>query len=208
MEQATKASTGSASVTERDSNTRGGLSVRAAMLASAKVLGFALTVPLPLLLVRALSLQDFGLYKQVFQVLQDSLSLLGLHVAASAYYFMPRHPAKKPQVALNVLIFYGVVGSVVALAFAIYPRWVTLIFQSDELVPYIPMLGLAVMLWLLSSLLEVVTVANSEVKTAAAFTVIVQLSKSALLLAAGAVFHNVQSIVLAAVVQGALQCAL
>src|SRR5262249_35557348 len=208
MEQATKASTGSASVTERDSNTRGGLSVRAAMLASAKVLGFALTVPLPLLLVRALTLSEFGLYKQVFQILQDSLSLLGLHVAASAYYFMPRHPDKKPQVALNVLIFYGAIGSAVALAFAVYPGWVTLIFKSDELVPYIPMLGLAVMLWLLSSLLGVVTGANSEVRTAAVFTVVVQLSKSALLLAAGVIFHSVNAIVTAAVLQGALQCAL
>jgi O-antigen/teichoic acid export membrane protein len=185
-----------------------GLSLRAAMLAAAKIFGFALTVPLPLLLVRALSQTDFGLYKQVFQILQDSLSLLGLHVAASAYYFMPRHPDKKPQVALNVLIFYGAMGAVVALAFAVYPRWVTLIFKSDELVQYIPMLGVAVMLWLLSSLLEVVTVANSEVRVAAVFTVVVQLSKSALLLAAGVLFHSVQAIVLAAALQGLLQCVL
>ena len=193
---------------QKSSSSASGLTTRAALLTAAKVLGFALTVPLPLLLVRVLTQSDFGLYKQVFQILQDSLSLLGLHVAASAYYFFPRHPDKKPQVALNVLIFYSVVGAAAALVFAVYPQWVTLIFKSGELVPYIPLLGVAILLWLLSSLLEVVTVANSEVKVAVVFTVVVQLSKSALLIAAGAFFHSVHAIVLAATIQGALQCVL
>jgi O-antigen/teichoic acid export membrane protein len=184
------------------------LSVRAAMLAAAKVLGFAMTVPLPLMLVRVMTQTDFGLYKQVFQILQDSLSLLGLHVAASAYYFMPRYPEKRGQVALNVLIFYGTVGAALALVFCAYPRWVTWVFEGEGLVPYVPLLGIAIMFWLLSSLLEVVTVANSEVRVAAVFTIVVQFSKSALLLAAGLLFHSVHAIVLAALIQGALQCVL
>jgi O-antigen/teichoic acid export membrane protein len=186
----------------------GELTTRAALLAAAKVIGFAMTVPLPLILVRAMTQTDFGLYKQVFQILQDSLSLLGLHVAASAYYFMPRYPEKRGQVALNVLVFYGLIGTALAFMFAVYPRWVTLIFEGDALVPYIPMLGLAIALWLLSSLLEVVAVANSEAKVAAVFTVVVQLSKSALLLGAGVVFGSVRAIVLAATIQGAIQCLL
>lgn len=182
------------------------LTLRAALLAGAKVVGFALTIPLPLVLVRTLNQHEFGLYKQVLQILMDALVLLGLHVSVSAYYFMPRNPEKKAQVALNVLVFYGVVGSIVALVFAIYPEWVTLVFKGDELVPYMPLLGLAIFLWLLSSLLEVVAVANSDIGAAAAFTVIVQLSKSAMLMTAGAMFQDINAIVWAAVAQGALQC--
>jgi O-antigen/teichoic acid export membrane protein len=185
---------------------RNGLSIRAALLAAAKVVGFALALPMPLVLVRTLDQSEFGLYKQVFQILQTSLTLLGLHVGLSAYYFMPRHPDKKPHVAMNVMIFYGAVGSAVALLFAAYPRWITILFKSDELVPHMPLLGLAIMLWLVSSLLEVVTVANSDIRMAALFTVLVHLAKSAMLIAAGLVFRNVHAIVWAAVAQGVLQC--
>jgi O-antigen/teichoic acid export membrane protein len=184
------------------------LTFRAALLAAAKIVGFAITIPLPLVLVRTPTQHDFGLYKQVFQILGDALTLLGLHVSVSAYYFMPRHPEKKAQVALNVLVFYGAVGSVVALLFAIYPRWITLIFKSDELVPYVPLIGFAILLWLLSSLLEVVAVANTDIGAAAFFTVLVQLSKSAMLMAAGTMFQTIEAIVWAAVVQGFLQCLL
>jgi O-antigen/teichoic acid export membrane protein len=187
-------------------STRNGLSIRAALLAAAKVIGFAVALPMPLVLVRTLDQTEFGLYKQVFQILQTSLTLLGLHVGLSAYYFMPRHPDKKPQVAMNVLIFYGTVGSAVALLFAVYPSWITILFKSDELVPHMPLLGLAIMLWLVSSLLEVVTVANSDIRMAALFTVLVHLAKSAMLIAAGLVFKNVHAIVWAAVAQGVLQC--
>ena len=56
------------------------MSIRAALLAAAKVVGFALALPMPLVLVRTLDQTEFGLYKQVFQILQTSLTLLGLHV--------------------------------------------------------------------------------------------------------------------------------
>ncbi|HEX8185607.1 MAG TPA: oligosaccharide flippase family protein [Blastocatellia bacterium] len=191
---------------DKPASSKNELSIRAALLAAARVIGFALALPLPLVLVRTLDQSEFGLYKQVFQILQTSLALLGLHVSLSAYYFMPRHPDKKPQVAMNVVIFYGAVGSAVAMLFAIYPRWITVLFKSDEMVPYMPLLGLAIMLWLVSSLLEVVTVANSDIRMAALFTVLVHLAKSGMLIAAGLIFKNVHAIVWAAVAQGVLQC--
>jgi O-antigen/teichoic acid export membrane protein len=193
-------------IADKPASVKNQLSIRAAALAAARVIGFALALPLPLVLVRTLDQSEFGLYKQVFQILQTSLTLLGLHVSLSAYYFMPRYPDKKPQVAMNVLLFYGAVGSAVALLFATYPRWVTVLFKSDELVPHMPLLGLAIMLWLVSSLLEVVTVANGDIRMAALFTILVHLAKSAMLIAAGLIFKNVHAVVVAAVVQGALQC--
>ena len=186
--------------------TKGALSKRAALLAVAKVAGYALTLPLPLVLVRVLSQSDFGLYKQAFQVITTMLTLLGLQVGLSIYYFLPRHPDRKAHVVMNVLIFYAALGGLTALTFAVYPQWITHIFKTDDLVPYVPLVGAAVLLWLVGSLLEVVTLAEGDVRSASTFTVIIQFTKSALLIAAGLAFGTIQAIVIAAVAQGAVLC--
>lgn len=182
------------------------LTKRAAWLASARVLAFAMTLPFPLVLVRTLSQQDFGLYKQVFQILLTVLALAGLGVNMSVLYFLPRNPDKKSQIAFNVLVFYAVLGSVVALLFAVYPGAVTLIFKGDGLVPHMPMLGLAILLWLLATVLEVVAIADNDIRSASIFILVSQLTKSALMMMAAVLFNSVHAIVVAAVVQGALQC--
>jgi len=84
---------------------------RAAWLTTANSIAFGLSFVAPLLLVRALSQTDFGLYRQVFQILTTAISALNLQVASTAYYFMPRAPEKKLQVTVNVLAFYAAVGA-------------------------------------------------------------------------------------------------
>jgi O-antigen/teichoic acid export membrane protein len=192
--------------TDKPINGKSVLTKRAALLAAAKIVGYGLTLPLPLVLVRLLSQSDFGLYKQAFQLVTTLVALLGLQISVSVYYFMPRHPDKKPQVVMNVLIFYGVVGGLVTLLLALYPRAITPIYKTDDLVAYVPFIGAAMLLWLVSSLLEVVTIADGDVRSASAFTVMIQLTKSALLISAALIFRNIQAIVIAAVAQGALQC--
>ena len=195
-------------IVDKASNQATGLTGRAALLAVANSLAFAMAFMLPLVLVRTLDQSEFGLYKQAFQIMTTALTLLGLHVSTTAFYFMPRHPDKKPQIVLNVLIFYFAVGAALALLFAIHPQWVTVIFKSDELAPHIPILGLAILLWMVSSFLEIVTVADGHIRAATAFIVLVQMSKSLLLIGAGLAFGSIRALIVAAIIQGALQCAI
>ena len=81
----------------------------------------------PLLLVRMLSQTEFGVYKQVFQILTSTITALNLQVAATAYYFMPRAPEKKLQVTVNVLAFYGALGALIGALFIIYPECALLV---------------------------------------------------------------------------------
>ena len=106
------------------------------------------------------------------------LALAGLQVNMSVLYFLPRNPDKKPQIALNVLAFYAVINSLVALLFAIFPGWVTLIFKGDDLVPHIPMLGVAILLTLMSTVLDVVAVADNDIRSASLFVIFVQFTKA------------------------------
>jgi O-antigen/teichoic acid export membrane protein len=190
----------------QDQPTRNTLTKRAALLVCAKFIAFGMSVLMPLVLVRSLSVPEFGLYKQAFLIISTAMMLLGLQVAASAYYFMPRMPDKKPQVALNVVIFYAVIGATMALLFVAFPQWITILFNSTDLVPSTPLIGLAILLWLVASFLEIVAVADNDVRSASGFIVLSQLTRTALILAAAVAFGSVRALVVAAVVQGLLQC--
>jgi O-antigen/teichoic acid export membrane protein len=189
-----------------DRREEGGLTRRAAMLALAKGLAFALAFPLPLVLVRTLSQSDFGLYKQFSQVMLTALGLLSLHVGWTAFFFFPRYPDKKPQIVMNVMAFYLALGLPVALLLAVYPQWVTLVFKSDALVPHVPLLGLAILFWLISAFLETVTVADSDTRAASIYIIALQLIKSGLLMVSAVVFADLRSVLLSVVIHAGLQC--
>src|SRR5262245_7813844 len=109
---------------------QGGFMRRVAWLTMANVTAFVLSILAPLLLVRLLSQNEFGVYKQVFQILMSTISVLNLQVASTAYYFMPRAPEKKLQVTFNMLAFYGAAGALVAALFIFYPECVLFVFKG------------------------------------------------------------------------------
>jgi O-antigen/teichoic acid export membrane protein len=184
---------------------QGGFTSRAAWLTTANSIAFGLSFIAPLLLVRMLSQTEFGVYKQVFQILMSATSALNLQVASTAYYFMPRAPEKKLQVVINVLAFYGAVGALTGALFIIYPECALLVFESGDLPTYMPLLGVTILLWLVSSNLEVVPLALGDVRASSVFIVISQLTKSALMVGAALTFHSVRAMIWAAAIQGMLQ---
>src|SRR5262245_19208181 len=184
---------------ERDGQS--GFARRAAWLTTANSIAFGLSFIAPLLLARMLSQTGFGVYKQVFQILTSAISALNLQVASTAYYFMPRAPEKKLQVTVNVLAFYGALGALTAALFIIYPQCALLVFESGELVAYMPLLGVTILLWLVSSNLEVIPLALGDVRTSSVFIVIAQLTKSALTISAALAFHSVRAMIWASAIQ-------
>src|SRR5262245_45167755 len=184
---------------------QGGFVRRAAWLTTANSIAFGLSFVAPLLLVRALSQTDFGLYRQVFQILTTAISALNLQVASTAYYFMPRAPEKKLQVTVNVLAFYAAVGALTGALFILHPECALLVIKNEELPAYMPLIGVTILLWLVSSNLEVIPLALGDVRASSVFIVISQLTKSALTIGAALVFHSVRAMIWAAAIQGALQ---
>src|SRR5262245_10442215 len=190
---------------QSEQDIQGGFARRAAWLTMANSIAFGLSFIAPLLLVRMLSQTEFGVYKQVFQILMTAISALNMQVASTAYYFMPRAPEKKLQVTINVLAFYGAIGAIVATLFIAYPECALLVFKSGELVTHMPLLGVTILLWLVSSNLEVIPLALGDVRASSVFIVVAQLTKSALTVGAALVFHSVGAMVWASAVQGLLQ---
>ena len=181
------------------------LTARAFWLLIAKILAFALSIALPLLLVRRLSQQEFGLYKQAFLVVGTALALLPLGFQMSAFYFLPREKDRQGPIILNILIFHLVMGSLGAFVLVFFPQVLTYIFNSSELVGYAPIIAAVIFFWVVSSYLEVVSVAHQEARLSTIFIISSQLTKTFLLLLAAIAFGSIRALIYAALIQGVLQ---
>jgi O-antigen/teichoic acid export membrane protein len=181
------------------------LTARALWLLIAKVLAFSLSIALPLVLVRRLSQQEFGLYKQAFLVVGTALALLPLGFQMSAFYFLPREKDRQGQIILNILLFHLFMGGLGAMILLLFPQLLTTIFHSAELVNFAPIIAAVIFFWVVSSYLEVVSVAHQEARLSTVFIICAQLTKTGLLVLAAIGFGSVRALIYAAVVQGVLQ---
>lgn len=188
---------------------RRSLTAQAFWLLVAKTLAFAFAFALPVLLTRTLSQSEYGLFKQVFLITTSAVALLPLGFGMSAYYYLPRETdrARRGQVILNILLFNLLMGGVACLVLIFWPGVVARIFRDPGISSFAPLLGVVIMLWLFSSFLETVAVANQELKLATIFIVAGQLTRSILLVSAAIVFDSVHALIYAALIHGVLQSA-
>jgi O-antigen/teichoic acid export membrane protein len=152
-----------------------------------------------------LNQEEFGLYRQVFLLVGTTFALLPLGVGMSAYYFLPREPERQPQIVLNILLFHLLISVFFLAAVVLRPSLLASLFNSDEMAGFAPLIGLVVVTWVTSSLLEVFPIARQELKLATSLVILSQFTKASLMLSAVLLFGTVKSLVYAALVQGTLQ---
>lgn len=181
------------------------LKTQSAWLLFAKIVGFAFSFLMPLLIVRFLTQEQVGVYRQVFLVIVNANAVLTLGFGMSAYYFLARETARRPSVIFNTLLFNFVVGGAACLTLFLFPQLVGSIFQSDEMTRLAPKIGVVIWLWIFSTFLETVAVANQETRQATAFIILAQMTKTVLMIAAVVVFATVESFIYAAMAQAAIQ---
>ena len=187
---------------------RGTLTRRVVWLASAKAVAFALGFALPLLLVRSLSQTEFGLYKQVFLLVNTAITILPLGFAMSAFYFLPRCGNEQGRVVFNIALFHLLVAGLASLALLLHPTLLEAIFGSHELVAYASRLALLVFLAVAASFLEIMVIVNGEVALAARLIVLIYLSKTLLLVGAAWFAPTVGALITAATIHCLVQAAI
>ncbi len=181
------------------------LNIQSAWILSAKIIGFGLSILLPLLTVRYLIQEQVGVYRQVFLVVVNAVSLLPLGFSMSAFYFLNREPEKRASTIFHILLFNFMMGGLAFLTLFFFPQLLGNVFRNPEITRLAPLAGVVIWLWIFSSFLEIVALANREARLATFFIIFAQFTK--LLLMAGAVilFATVEAFIYAAIVQGALQ---
>ncbi|HYL78112.1 MAG TPA: lipopolysaccharide biosynthesis protein [Bryobacteraceae bacterium] len=178
---------------------------RASWLMVAKTFGFLSSLALPLLLVRRMDQEQYGLYKQAFLLVASAVSILPLGFHMSAFYFLPRYREWQRQVVLNIVLFHALAGAVAATALFLNPSILGLIFRSVALVPYARLISIVILLWIVACFLETAPIANEEIKLAARFIAVSQLTRAMILLAAAAAYGTIRALLYAAIVFGILQ---
>ncbi len=181
------------------------LKSQSAWLMFAKVTGFVLSSLLPFLVVRFLTQDKVGVYRQTFLVIINAVAILPLGFSMSAYYFLNREMTRRKAAVFNILIFNFVVGGLACLGLNVFPQILGAIFNSDEMTQLAPKIGVVIWLWIFSTFLEVAAIANQEARVATVFIIFAQLTKTILMAGAVILFTTVESFVYAAMIQAALQ---
>jgi len=181
------------------------LTKQSAWLLFAKIVGFAFSFLLPPLTVRYLTQDEVGVYRQVFLVILNGISILPLGFSMSAYYYLSREKEKHRAAILNILLFNFATGGAACLGLVLYPQFLGNIFQNEEMTRLAPLIGVVIWLWIFSTFLEVVALANQETRMATAFIILAQLTKTVFMAAAVVFFSTVEAFVYAAILQGILQ---
>jgi O-antigen/teichoic acid export membrane protein len=181
------------------------LAVRTSLLVAAKTGAFALTIAIPLILVRRMPQQEFGLYKQFFLVIGSAVTVLPLGFGLTAYYFLPREERHRNHTVFNVVLFTTGVAALFAMVLSLFPALLILLFSEPAAAQFAPWIGAIIVLWVLGSFLEIVTVANHEIKIATGAILGIQVTRATLFLTAALASGTVRALVIAAVAQGVIQ---
>jgi O-antigen/teichoic acid export membrane protein len=181
------------------------LTWRVSWLTCAKTVGFVFSIALPLLLVRRMDRVEYGLYKQMFLLVTTAMTVLPLGVPMSAFYFLPREKTRRRETVLNIVLFHVAVGSLACAALALFPSMLTAIFGDARLAPYSVWIGFTILFWITGAFLDMVPVANDEVRLASAFIVGIQASRALLFVGAILFFGTLRSLLAAAILHGVVQ---
>lgn len=184
------------------------LTSQSAWILFAKVFGFALNTMLPLLVVRYLTQENVGVYRQAFLVASNAVLVLPLGFSMSAYYFLNREPDKHPATVCNILIFNFLMGGAAFALLAFFPQILGSTLQSPELARLSPWIGVLIWLWIFSGFLETAALALQEARLAAMFIVLSQLVKTALMIGAVLIYQSVDSLIYATLALFAMQAIL
>jgi hypothetical protein len=179
----------------------------ASWLLASKICSFAITAALPFILTRRLSQTEYGYYKQLFLILTTTLNLLPFGMNMSLFYFIPRAKtqAEKGNISLNVVIFYLVTTGVVGGSLIVNPALIEHLFHSAPLTMVGRLIGLTMIPYIVSSLLEIVLIANGDARLAAISGVAINTGRTILILIAASVWGTIDSILWSVLIVAILQ---
>src|SRR5271154_6783154 len=185
--------------------TQESLTWRVSCLTFAKTAGFVFSIALPLLLVRRLDREQYGLYKQAFLLVTTAMTVLPFGVPMSAFYFLPRETARRRETVLNIVLFHVAVGALACGGLILFPSILRVIFGDARLARYSAWIGVTILFWITGAFLDMVPVANEEVRLASAFIIGIQASRALIFIGAVLCFGTLRALLAAAVLHGLVQ---
>jgi O-antigen/teichoic acid export membrane protein len=179
----------------------------ASWLLASKICCFAVTSALPFILVRRLNQTEYGYYKQLFLILQTASNLLPFGMNMSLFFFMPRAKtrAEKGNIVLSVILFYLATTGMAGVCLMLYPGLLEKLFHSAPLTQIGRQIGFTLIPYIVSSLIEMIMIANGEAKKAAVTMIFVNMARTAIILVAALLWGSVSAILSSVLIFAILQ---
>jgi O-antigen/teichoic acid export membrane protein len=146
------------------------LASQAGLLAASRAAGQVLNALVGIVVVRFISQEDYGTFRQVYLLFATLVVLTDLGVTESLYYFLPRHPGQRRNLMLRSTWVVGLAQVVGGVALLLGAPALGRFFNNSELVNYVGLLALYIGLSAVTRLWEVQLVAEQRVPLAAAVT--------------------------------------
>ncbi len=178
----------------------------ALLLTCGRIVAFAATFFIPVVLVRAFDPSDFGTYKQLFLIFSTVFYAAQFGMAESLYYFMPLDPALSSRYVVNsvaVLTAAGVLclGGIAAAGFQLSHA-----LNNPAISRYALSLGFYTLLMMASAALEIAMIARKHYLWAAATYAGSDTLRAILLVLPVLLFEGLHWLMLGAVAYAALRC--
>ena len=165
-------------------------------------MAFAIAVALPILLAHKLTPGALGLYKQVFLVVNTAMNVIPLGFGMNLYYFLPRERERRGPVVFNTILILCAAGLLASLAVTLWPGILSLVSKEPEIRRYAPLIGATILLWIPSTLVEILPIANRELKLSMTISIVAQILRTGLFLTAAILWGSINSLIWAAIAYG------
>jgi O-antigen/teichoic acid export membrane protein len=177
----------------------------AAVLMCGRMLAFAATFYIPVVLARVFDPAQFGTYKQLFLIQLTFFYIGQLGMATSLYYFIPQSPQQAGRYIANALVTLGAAGLCGFLLVAGGATQLSQWMGNPELARHMFWLGLFLFLMLVAAPLEMVLIARHRHLAASAAYALSDVLRAAALIVPAVLLHSVDAVVKGAVAMASLR---
>lgn len=184
-------------------STKKSMSEQAVTLIIARGISFAITLVIPLMLVRLLSKAEFGAYRQGVLLFLTAYLLMPWGMSQSLYYFIPKDVKNRAGYLANTFLFLLAAGLITFVGFALSGPILDYCFHSDELTESAPWLGLYTFLMIASIYSDVVLTADNRVREAAWVILASEIVKAVAMVASALITRSYQGIVVGMIISAA-----
>jgi O-antigen/teichoic acid export membrane protein len=168
-------------------------------LMSGRMIAFAATFFVPVVLARVFDPADFGTYKQALLIYATLYAIAPFGMADSLLYFLPLAPRAAGRYIVNSLLFLAAAGliclALLGTASATIAEWLS----NAALAEVVPLIGLYLLLMMVAAVLEIVLIATKRYRWTALSYAASDLLRAAFFLIPALLLHRLNALFVGAV---------
>ncbi|MBM9538520.1 oligosaccharide flippase family protein, partial [Desulfobulbus alkaliphilus] len=185
------------------------LTKQASLLMAGRILSMPLTFLVPIVLVRVFTVEEFGVYKQLFMIFYVILPIVDLGISQSLFYFMPKYAEYRDRILSQTFLFQIPIILGLTIIFFVFSQEIGSLFSGDggTLADYIPLLGIFALLWHLSNILENILIVEKKAFQAGAVTFFSESLRAIVSMVIGLLGGSLEHLMMGLVGTAILRCA-